>query len=263
MDGHNPYAPPTVAVDDVRGRTFDASRFNPEGRSVAAGQGWGWYKEAWQIFKVQPLKFWGAILLLFLAMVVLSLVPFVNLVVSLLMPAFVAGFGVCARSVQRTGRFDIGQIFDGFRTRLGTQVLAGLLYLVVLLVGLGILVVAFGASGLFAAFTGGANGSQAATAVFGSMGGAFFLAYFVVMIGIASTIVFAPYIIQETQLSAPQAMLASVKGSFKNVPAFLVGLLVYIGLGIVATIPVGLGWLVLIPVLFLTVYVSYTDIFYD
>lgn len=263
MDGHNPYAPPTVAVGDVR-QTFQTdATFNPEGRSVPAGQGWAWYKEGWQIFKQQPLMFWVALLAVSVGLIVLSIIPLVNLLVTIVMPAVVAGFGVCARSVQRNGSFEIGQVFDGFRARLGTQMLAGLLYLIALMVGIGILAVAFGASGLFAMFTGGASGSSAAAATLGSLGALFFLAYFVVIMLVASTITFAPYIIQETQLSAPQAMLASVKGSFKNIPAFLVGLLVYIGLAIVATIPIGLGWLVLLPVLFLTVFSAYNDIFFD
>lgn len=263
MDGHNPYAPPTVAVGDMRQALQTDATFNPEGRSVPAGQGWDWYKSAWQIFKQQPLMFWVALLVSFVVFIVLSLIPLVNLITAIAMPVFVAGFGSCARSVQRTGSFELGQVFDGFRTRMGTQLLAGLLYLVALIVGIAILAVLFGATGLFGILSGGVHGQEAAAALFGSLGLFFFLAYFVVMIGVVSTIMFTPYIIHETQLSAPQAMLASIKGCMKNIPAFLVGLLVYIGLAIVATIPIGLGWLVLLPVLFLTVFAAYSEIYYE
>ncbi len=263
MDGHNPYAPPTVAVGDMRNTAPVDASFNPEGRSVAAGQAWAWYKTGWQIFKQQPLMFWVALIAVGVVFIIVSLIPLVNLLVTIAMPAVVAGFGVCARSVQRNGSFELGQVFDGFRTRLGTQMLAGLLYLVALMIGIGVLAVAFGASGLFSMFVGGAAGGEAAAATLGSLGALFFLAYIVVIMVVASTITFTPYIIQETQLSAPQAMLASVKGSFKNIPAFLVGILLYIVLAIVASIPVFLGWLVLLPVLFLTVYAAYNDIFFD
>lgn len=264
MDGHNPYAPPTAAVGATnRPDAFDGGHFNPEGRSVPAGQGWAWFKTAWQIFKAQPLMFWVALVVMLVVMVIVSLIPLVNLITIVSTPALVAGFGVCARSVQRTGKFELGQVFDGFRTRLGTQLLAGLLYLVALVIGVGVLAVAFGATGMFSMLTGGLHGQEAAAATMGAMGGLFFLAYFVVIMTVASTITFAPYIIQETQLSAPQAMVASVKGAFKNVPAFLVGLVVYFVLAILASIPLFLGWLVLIPVLFLTVFVAYSEIYFD
>lgn len=264
MDGHNPFTPPTAAVGmPNRPETFDNARFNPEGRSVPAGRGGAWFKAGWQIFKAQPLMFWVALIVMFIAIAIVSLIPLVNLLTMVATPALVAGFGVCARSVQRTGKFELGQVFDGFRTRLGTQLLAGLLYLVAVAIGLGVLAVAFGATGLLSMLTGGMRGQEAAATAMGAMGGVFFLAYFVVMLGVGSTIIFAPYIIQETQLSAPQAMVASIKGSFKNVPAFLVGMLVYIALAIVASIPLFLGWLVLIPVLFLSIFVAYSEIFYD
>ncbi|WP_374591587.1 BPSS1780 family membrane protein [Aquabacterium sp.] len=264
MDGHNPYSPPSAAVGTPsRPEAADNLRFNPEGRSVPAGQGWAWFKSAWQIFKAQPLMFWVALVVMFIAIAVVSMIPLVNLLTMVATPAVVAGFGVCARSVQRTGRFELGQVFDGFRTRLGTQLLAGLLYLLAMVVGIGVMAVAFGATGMFSMFTGGLRGQGAAAATMGAMGGLFFLVYFVVIMVVGSTITFAPYIIQETQLSAPQAMAASMKGAFKNVPAFLVGLLVYIVLAIVASIPLFLGWLVLFPVLFLTVFVAYSEIYFD
>ncbi len=262
MDGHNPYAPPTVAVGDVR-HTFAAERpFNPEGRSVPAGQGWDWYKSAWQIFKQQPFMFWVAIIAVGAVFIVISLIPIVNLITTIAMPAVVAGFGVCARNVQRTGRFELGQVFEGFQKRLGTQLLAGLLYLVALFVGIGILAVAFGASGLFSVFMGGMKGSEAAASVFGSLGVAFFLAYFVVLAIVGSTIAFAPYIIQETELSAPQAMVASLKGALKNIPAFVVAIVVYLLLFLLSIVTIGLGFLVLIPVVFLSVFVAYDEIYY-
>jgi uncharacterized membrane protein len=44
---------------------------------------------------------------------------------------------------------------------------------------------------------------------------------------------------------------------------FLVYGVVYVVAAIVASIPFGLGWIVLLPVLMLTVYVSYRDIYGD
>jgi uncharacterized membrane protein len=57
------------------------------------------------------------------------------------------------------------------------------------------------------------------------------------------------------------AMRLSFAASMKNIVPFLLWGLIYLVASIVASIPFALGWLVLGPVLMLTVYVSYKDVF--
>jgi uncharacterized membrane protein len=57
------------------------------------------------------------------------------------------------------------------------------------------------------------------------------------------------------------AMTASFHACLRNVPPFLVYSLLGIVLAIVASIPLGLGWLVLAPVYAATLYTSYKDVF--
>ncbi|TMH02151.1 MAG: hypothetical protein E6H79_14315 [Betaproteobacteria bacterium] len=54
---------------------------------------------------------------------------------------------------------------------------------------------------------------------------------------------------------------ASVSASLKNVLPFLLYGVVYIIAAIVASIPFGLGWIALVPVVLLTVHASYKDVF--
>jgi uncharacterized membrane protein len=58
-----------------------------------------------------------------------------------------------------------------------------------------------------------------------------------------------------------EAMKESFLGCLKNILPFLVYSVVLMVLGIVAAIPLGLGWLVLGPTLIASVYVSYRDIY--
>ena len=58
-------------------------------------------------------------------------------------------------------------------------------------------------------------------------------------------------------------MAASFRGCLRNVVPFLLYGLIGFGLAIVASIPFGLGWLVLGPVTMATIYTSYCDIFED
>ena len=71
--------------------------------------------------------------------------------------------------------------------------------------------------------------------------------------------------VSSTNLRAPLAMPQSMRESFfaclKNVVPFLLWLVIYFVAAIVASIPLGLGWIVLGPLLLLTLYTSYKDIF--
>jgi len=57
------------------------------------------------------------------------------------------------------------------------------------------------------------------------------------------------------------AVLTSALAVVKNWLPFLVYGLIYIVAAIVASIPFGLGWILLVPVVLLTMYVSYRDVF--
>jgi uncharacterized membrane protein len=59
------------------------------------------------------------------------------------------------------------------------------------------------------------------------------------------------------------ALKESFVGCLRNILPFLVYSIVVLVLGIVASIPLGLGWLVLGPVLIASVYTAYRDIFGD
>lgn len=264
MSDRNVYAPPSAAVaDPVRGGGADEGEFNPQGRSCPAGAGWQWYGASWRIFKAAPLTWWGALLVTFVAMIVLSMIPLVNLLVMVAFPIIMAGIGACASSVMSTGNFEFTQVFDGFKRRPGALLLSGLLYMVLVIVCMGVIFVAFGAGGLFKMFTGGMHGKQEAAAAMAGLGGMFFLAYMVVLSVAVSAIAFAPYLIHERGMPVVEAMLTSTKACFKNIPASLVWIVCYFGLAIAATIPIGLGWLILLPVVMLTGYVAYRDIFYS
>ena len=60
---------------------------------------------------------------------------------------------------------------------------------------------------------------------------------------------------------AVQAMKESFSGCLRNIVPFLVYGVVMMVLSVLASIPVGLGWLVLAPVLAASLYTSYKDIY--
>jgi uncharacterized membrane protein len=71
----------------------------------------------------------------------------------------------------------------------------------------------------------------------------------------------SPTLIMLHDYDAIKAAKESFFGCLKNFVPFLLYGVLYIVLAIVATIPLGLGWLALGPVVFITMYTSYKDIF--
>jgi uncharacterized membrane protein len=72
---------------------------------------------------------------------------------------------------------------------------------------------------------------------------------------------FAPALVVLRGMAPVAALQESFFGCLKNILPFLVYSIVLMVLGIVASIPLGLGWLVLGPTLIASVYVSYRDVF--
>jgi len=74
---------------------------------------------------------------------------------------------------------------------------------------------------------------------------------------------FAPALVVLRRMAPVAAIRESFLGCLKNIVPFLVYSIVFLVLGIVASIPLGLGWLVLGPVTVASVYTAYRDIFGD
>jgi uncharacterized membrane protein len=63
-------------------------------------------------------------------------------------------------------------------------------------------------------------------------------------------------------MGALDAMKMSFAACLKNMLPFLLYGVIFFGLAIVATVPLLLGWLALGPVISITVYTAYRDIFF-
>jgi uncharacterized membrane protein len=74
---------------------------------------------------------------------------------------------------------------------------------------------------------------------------------------------FAPALVTLHDASPLGALRQSFGACLRNIVPFLLYGVIFLLLGIVAAIPLGLGMLVLMPVFFATAYTSYRDIFFE
>jgi uncharacterized membrane protein len=259
----DPYATPAAPVADAPSPS-DEVDFLPEGRVVPAGNAFQWLGRGWGLFTQQP-GIWIAIVVLFAALtIVVNFVPLIGGLVALLFgPVLVGGLMMGCRGLERGEPLEIGHLFAGFRRNTGQLVLIGV---VTLVAWLAILLLMFAIAGTSLAVFGmggmGAPGQQAASGL--AAGGAIFAG----LLGLALAIPmymalwFATPLVALSNLDTLSAVRRSFFGCLRNIVPFLLYALVLFLLAIVATIPIGLGWLVLGPVLIASVYAGYRDIFF-
>ena len=228
------------------------------GRAVGAGQGWTWIAEGFGLFKKAPGIWIAVVVILFVILIVLTLIPLLGaLATFLLMPVFIGGLLLGCQALQGGGELELSHLFAGFKQQTGNLIVLGALAIGGWIIVMLPVVAIAGTGAILAVLRGDAAGIAA-------LGGSFMLAWLVALalsIPIYMGLWFAPALVVLRGMAPVAAIRESFLGCLKNILPFLVYSIVVMVLGILAAIPLGLGWLVLGPTLIASVYVSYRDIF--
>jgi uncharacterized membrane protein len=253
----NPYAAPVATTLAATPEGTDT--IIPNGRSVSAGQGVSWIGTGWQYFTAAPLIWIVNIVILFVILLG-------NIATSILFPIFGAGLAACAHAAYRGESVEVGHLFEGFKKNTGSLAIVGLLYLVstiAIFIVVGILMaVTLGLSGGFGALMGGND--AALVGMFAAAGIGMVLIFLVAMamfIPVAMAFWFAPTLVLLHDQKPFEAIGNSFFGCLKNILPFLLWGIIMLVLFIVGAIPLGLGLLVVVPLVYTSTYAAYRDIY--
>ncbi len=263
----NPYASPQARLSDAE---VAPGQFIAEGTTVTAGQGWRWIHAGFMLFKQQPvaailiilvfvaIQFALAGLQMGLGMLHPALAIIAGLASLAVTPVLIGGWMLGCRAVDEGESLRVGHLFAAIASHgKPLMALAGWLLLAMLAIGLVVMAIA----GIIGFAAGGAGaGTRGMNIVFGAT--IAILVTIVLMMLVYSLVWFAPALIVLHDLSALDAMKASVQGCLKNIIPFLVYSGCAIGLAIAASIPFMLGWIVFAPVLVASIYAAYRDIYF-
>jgi uncharacterized membrane protein len=251
----NPFKAPEARVADAG---TASGEFVLEGQRVPAGNGIAWLTQGWEMFKQAPGIWIGITVIFLVIMMVLGVIPLVNLIAGLLAPILIGGVMLGCKAQEDGEDLRIGHLFAGFSGHAGNLILVGVIYLAGL-IAIGIVAALMGGGiGFGAAMMGGGQASAAALILPMLL---MMLVMLVLMIPLAMAVWYAPALVVLHEVAPFEAMKSSFFVCIKNFVPFLVYGLVVLVLAIVATIPIGLGWLVLMPVLYASIYASYKDMF--
>jgi hypothetical protein len=224
-------------------------------RRLSPGQGWRWIAGAFALYRTAPISFSAMALLWFLMAVAVSFIPLLGgIAVTVLSPVLFGGFMIAADLRSRGVRVGVGALFAAFSGYGGPLALVGLVYLggliaVTLLAVL--LAILFGLSPADPVAPVIGDPALAATVVVS----------WVLWIPLLMALWYAPALVVLEQRPPAAAMRLSLQGAVRNLPAFLVFLLIGVGLSVVAAIPLLLGFLIWAPVVLLSAYTGYRDIY--
>jgi uncharacterized membrane protein len=237
-------------------------------RSLSAGRGAQWWGEGWRVFMAAPLVWIGIVAVLLLMLIALAFVPlFGNLAQAILWPAFAGGLFLGCHALARGKALQFAHLFAGFQDgRAGGLIVLGLISLAVgavLFIVIALFVFgAVGVSGIMGMMTGDPTAAMG-NAIAGASVAALIAAPIVVVAGLLFLMAwwFATPLVALNRVRPLEALAASFDASWKNLGALAIFVLIYLALAIVASIPFGLGWIVLGPVAVGANYASWREVF--
>ncbi|KZE28915.1 BPSS1780 family membrane protein [Crenobacter luteus] len=218
-------------------------------RRVAAGRGWRWIVEAFELVRAQPLT-WALMALAYFAItLLLSLLPLVgDVATTLTAPLFTAAFVLAAVKVEQGGELEIGDLFAGFRVRTGPLLLLGVAYLLSMAFAAGAALLIAAAAGLGA----DARGPALLLAA---------LPLTVAVLLVSFSYWFAPALLVTREVGVLEALTLSLKAALANWLPLLFATLSLLLLLLLALLPFFLGLLLWLPLAWVCYYTAYRDVF--
>jgi uncharacterized membrane protein len=248
-----------------------AANWPREPRRLAAGRGVQWWSEGWRIFMAAPLLWVGMFAVMALINAAMHWIPLLGSIASpIVVTIFVGGLLLGCHLLAQGRPLAFRQLFEAFRNdRLAPLAILGLVALgigIVMALVMGVMMMGAGAVGMLAGTLATQDMGAGMMTGMAGMGGAGVLGALVgLVIGVLFYLAwwFAPALVAINRAPPVEALKAGFRASTANLGAVIVFMLIFVLLAIVATIPFGLGWLVLGPVAIGANYASWREVFSD
>ncbi len=262
MTDQNPYQAPDANLTE--GRVNPDVELAVTGiKSLPAMAGLEWIKDAFNLFKMNPLIWIVLVVLWFVLNIVVQFVPIIGgLAMSLLYAVFMAGFMIGCAALERGDALEVGHLFAGFKNNTGSLIGLGAIYLgVFVLLAVVLVGLIFGGMGGMGALTDPNAVDPSVLFASGTM--VTILIGLLLFIPIIMMFWFAPALISLGGVGLIDSLKMSFKGCLKNILPFLVFSIAMMILAVIASIPFFLGWLVLMPMGMAAFYTAYRAIYTD
>ncbi|WAJ72180.1 BPSS1780 family membrane protein [Catenovulum adriaticum] len=249
----NPYQAPE---SDLETGTPEQNLQFGEPQKKPTGHGWQWIKSGFDLFKRSPGGWILTMVVGFLIMLAINIIPIVgNIIIMLTTYVWTAGIMYGCSQLEQGSKFKLSYLFAGFKLAPGKlialSVVLGLFGFVIALACLGTVYIDMLSGNAEQPFAG-----QNATSILISI-----LIMVALYVPLMMAAWFAPLLVIFHNYSVFSALKSSFFACLKNLMPFLVYGLIGFLLLFVAALPVGLGLLIMFPVLYASMYTAYKDIY--
>ncbi len=230
-------------------------------RQVSAIHGWYWIAQGFQMFRKAPMVWMLICFIPFLIVVTLSLlIPMAGpLIFMLIAPVFLAGIMVACRDQEQGRQIEVSHLFIGFKTRTAPLITVGAIFLVGLLIIYSVFL-STGGSDLVAMLERGKRYDSSEIGGISSNILSSFLMVILLQIPLLMAFIFSPALIILHNFSPVNAMKKSFLACIRNIIPFFVYNIILNLLSIIVLLVPYIGLVILSPVLFASIYVSYKEI---
>lgn len=236
-------------------------------QKVPASHGWLWIKHGYRLIMRSPLQALSLATVVAMGLFLAMIIPVVGaLLAIMIMPVLMAGYMRVCRSLEYNEKVEPGNIFAGFKTRTAQLAsLGGMLLLGILVVSM--VTAALGGSALSAileTYSKNQDINALAEALLAPGSGV----QLSLMVGLGLLFVlmlamqFAPMLVFFDNQKPFEALKLSMRASIRNIVPFSVySLIMQVIAFALSVVPMGLGWIILLPLGLTSMYVGYRDIF--
>lgn len=233
-----------------------------EARKVSAGNGPLWIKQGYRMFKKNPILWIVLSMIGTIGLFVIASLPVIgDPLATLLFPVLLAGFMVGCRAQEQGEELELAHLFAGLQHNAPQLITLGGINLVSQYLILGVMKMTGGAALVDIMLSGKPPEDPAVLMQAASGAGlsvALGLMLFTVLL---MAMQLAPMLVVFDKLAPVMALKTSLQAFLRNMGPLTVYSLMMMVLALLASMPMMLGWVVLLPVALTSMYAIYRDLF--
>lgn len=233
-----------------------------EARKVAAGNGLLWIKQGYWLFKKSPVLWVVLTVIGVMGLLSLSIIPVIgDPLATLLFPILLAGFMLGCRALELGEELELAHLFAGFHKNASSLVTLGGINLASQYLILGVMKLTGGAA-LVEILMSGKPVENQEVLMQATEGAGLAILLGMLLFGVLlMAMQLAPMLVIFGKAAPVAALKASLQAFIRNMlPMTAYGVMMMM-LALLASIPMMLGWIILMPVMITSVYAIYRDLF--
>jgi len=232
-----------------------------EARKVEPAHGWLWIKQGFGLFRKNPVLWVVLVIIAVIGLIAIASIPVIgDPLATILMPVLLAGFMLGCHALEQGEELELAHLLGGFRKNAQQLVTLGGINLVGQLLILGAMMLFGGATLVSVLMTGNPDDQNAIMQAAGGAGLAVMVGMTLYCI-LVMAMQFAPALVLFNNAAPVAALKSSLQACLSNILPLSVYGAIMLLFAFVASLPMMLGWLVLLPLMVASTYAAYHDLF--